>query len=274
MAATASAASGAVPTVVTFSVNGHTQKVLQRLAEDDRTGSDVTATTSLADYLRLHRGLSGTKIMCREGMCGACVVNVTSQNPATGQMESRAVNSCMAPVRACQDWQVETVEGVGNRRDGYHPVQARLAHMNGTQCGYCSPGMVMSMYSLLKSGEEVTPERVEQTMDGNICRCTGYRPILDAFKTFAADTDEKTRQLVRDIEETAGCRGGSGGACRPSAACAGCPRAAVALTAAEDDWRLPESLPQALRDAAALSAGGRRVRLRGRQHLRWCSGQI
>ncbi|XP_037071031.1 probable aldehyde oxidase 4 [Pollicipes pollicipes] len=247
-------------TALIFSVNNQPQQVLKRSANDGGVTSDVTSTTTLADYLRLHQQLPGTKTMCREGMCGACVVTVTSQNPATGQMESRAVNSCMVPIKACQDWQIETVEGIGNRRDGYHPVQARLAHMNGTQCGYCSPGMVMSMYSLLKSNGKVSPEEVEQAMDGNLCRCTGYRPILDAFKTFDKDADDKTKRLVADIEETAGCHGRSGGSCQPTVACAGCPRAA-ALTSAKDDWRLPTTLQQALSDLSNMTVGDKSVRL-------------
>ena len=83
--------------------------VLRRTARDDAVSADVTATTTLAEYLREHQRLPGTKTMCREGMCGACVVNVSSVNPATGRRESRAVNSCMVPLRACQDWNVEVL---------------------------------------------------------------------------------------------------------------------------------------------------------------------
>ncbi|XP_043236080.1 indole-3-acetaldehyde oxidase-like isoform X1 [Amphibalanus amphitrite] len=244
---------------VSFSINSQPHKVLKRAAGDDVGSDDVTSTTTLAEYLRRHQQLPGTKTMCREGMCGACVVNVTSVNPATGKPESRAVNSCMVPLQACGDWSIQTVEGIGNRKDGYHPVQARLAHMNGTQCGYCSPGMVMSMYSLLQSKGQPTPEQVEQAMDGNLCRCTGYRPILDAFKTFTGETDDSTKKLVRDIEEAAGCHGSSGANCKGT--CAGCPRARTALTPAGSTWRVPSSLPQALADLSGLSVGGKTIRL-------------
>ena len=81
--------------------------MVKRAVRDGGVPTDVTSTTTLADYLRQHQQLPGTKTMCREGMCGACVVNVTSVNPATGRQESRAVNSCMVPIKACQDWKIE-----------------------------------------------------------------------------------------------------------------------------------------------------------------------
>ncbi|XP_046968170.1 aldehyde oxidase 1-like [Vanessa cardui] len=157
-------------------------------------GSEVSSTTSLLDYIRKTLELRGTKYMCMEAGCGACIVTAAKGHGAVPQ----GVNSCMVSVTSCQDWDITTIEKIGNRLEGYHPLQKTLAEQNGSQCGYCSPGWVMAMYSLLKT-KKMTMLEIEQSFGSNICRCTGYRPILDAFKKFASDAPEP--HALPDIED-------------------------------------------------------------------------
>nr|XP_053653015.1 xanthine dehydrogenase/oxidase-like [Cherax quadricarinatus] len=167
--------------VLTITINGKEYEV----------GADVGATTRLASYLK-ELGLYGTHTTCYEGGCGACLAVISSTDPATGNVTTKAVNSCLVPVLSCLGSEVTTIEGLGNKHDGYHVIEQRLREYSGTQCGYCSPGMVMAMYGLTQSQSSWTKEEVEQHLDGSICRCTGYRPILDAFKAV-------TTQDIEDI---------------------------------------------------------------------------
>ncbi|XP_075210160.1 xanthine dehydrogenase-like [Lycorma delicatula] len=170
--------------------------------------ADVPATTSLNTFIREYGQLKGTKFMCLEGGCGACIVSATIRDPNTGKDRTMAVNSCLVPVYICHGWAITTIEHLGNRYDGYGPLQTRLAGNNGSQCGYCTPGMIMNMHSLLESkkleGNEntkLTMKEVENSFGGNICRCTGYRPILDTFKSFCSDAPPSLVKKCTDIED-------------------------------------------------------------------------
>lgn len=98
-----------------------------------------------------------------------------------------AVNACLAPVASMHGLAVTTVEGIGNTVTKLHPVQERIAKAHGSQCGFCTPGIVMSMYTLLRNSPKPKMADLEVTLQGNLCRCTGYRPILEGFKTFTED---------------------------------------------------------------------------------------
>lgn len=179
--------------VISFFINGKKHVV--------PLSGTLGPTTSLNDYIRLEAGLTGTKVMCREAGCGCCAVTVTLTDHANGgQQLTHSINSCLCPLLSVDGWQITTVEGLGSEKEGLHPLQSRVAKFNATQCGYCTPGMVMTMYGLLHDNAKPTEQEVEDNFDCNICRCTGYRSILDSMKSFAVDTSVKDAALI-DIED-------------------------------------------------------------------------
>ncbi|XP_025155411.1 xanthine dehydrogenase/oxidase isoform X3 [Harpegnathos saltator] len=169
---------------VEFTINGESHVV----------SGNIPVNTSLNVYIRDYAKLRGTKAMCHEGGCGACIVAAEIDG------QTMAVNSCLIPVLICNGWVVHTIEGLGNKKQGYHTIQATLAEKNGSQCGYCSPGMVMNLYSLTKN-KKLTMQQIENSFGSNICRCTGYRPILEAFKGYASDAPPSLKKSIRDIED-------------------------------------------------------------------------
>lgn len=151
-----------------------------------RTVSTEVALSSLLSYLRNTERLTGAKLGCGEGGCGACTVLLSVFDRNTRKVVHRAVNACLVPLASIDGGAVTTIEAVGDRCGGLAPVQMALINMHGSQCGFCTPGIVMSMFALLRQraaeGIPIAEEDVERNFDGNLCRCTGYRPILDAFK--------------------------------------------------------------------------------------------
>ncbi|KAF1989007.1 xanthine dehydrogenase [Aulographum hederae CBS 113979] len=149
------------------------------------TLDDADPEVTLLEYLR-GIGLTGTKLGCAEGGCGACTVVVSQYNPTTKQIYHASVNACLAPLVSVDGKHVITVEGIGNVSRP-HPAQERIALSNGSQCGFCTPGIVMSLYALLRNKPDPSEHEVEEAFDGNLCRCTGYRPILDAAQSFSRE---------------------------------------------------------------------------------------
>ncbi|KAK9830775.1 hypothetical protein WJX74_006631 [Apatococcus lobatus] len=142
-----------------------------------------SAELTLLEFLR-DEGLTGTKLGCGEGVCGSCTVMISES--FEGKLRHRSVNACLFPLYAADGKHVVTVEGIGSLRSGLHPVQQRLATLHGSQCGFCTPGFVMAMYALLRAtGGRPSEQQIRDNLAGNLCRCTGYRPIVDAFKVFA-----------------------------------------------------------------------------------------
>lgn len=163
--------------------------------------SQIDPKTTLLQYVR-KIGLTGTKLGCGEGGCGACTVMISKFDEASGTVQHLSANACLAPLCALDGYAITTIEGIGGMKKGLHPIQQRVASMHGSQCGFCTPGIVMAIYAKLRSTPNATPHEIEESMDGNLCRCTGYRPILDA-----------ARSLSNNKGSGGCCRGGSGEGC-------------------------------------------------------------
>ncbi|XP_018424713.1 PREDICTED: aldehyde oxidase-like, partial [Nanorana parkeri] len=161
-----------------FFVNG--RKIVEKNADPE---------VMLLPYLRRKLLLTGTKYGCGGGGCGACTVMVSIIHPVTKKIHHYSANACLLPICLLQGAAVTTVEGIGSTTTRLHPVQERIAKAHGSQCGFCTPGMVMSMYSLLRNHPEPTMELIHEALGGNLCRCTGYRPIMDGCLTFCNKKD-------------------------------------------------------------------------------------
>ena len=149
-----------------FTLNGRSVRV-----------ADVSPNTTLLEYLR-DSGLTGSKEGCAEGDCGACSVAIVERG-SDGKPTYRAVNSCLMPVCLVAGREVVTVEGVGCSAKP-HPVQQKMVEHLGSQCGYCTPGFICSMFEGYYRNDLHTHDDLDEQLAGNLCRCTGYRPIRDA----------------------------------------------------------------------------------------------
>ncbi len=144
----------------------------------------VSATATLLDFLRLERRLTGTKEGCAEGDCGACTVLVGRL--VDGSLRYESVNACIRFVGSLHATHVVTVEHLAARDGLLHPVQQALVDCHGSQCGFCTPGFVMSLYGLWLNNERPSRADIEQALQGNLCRCTGYEPIVRAAEQVSA----------------------------------------------------------------------------------------
>ncbi|XP_025785416.1 aldehyde oxidase 2-like [Puma concolor] len=162
-----------------FFVNG--RKVIERNADPEVT---------LLNFLRKNLRLTGTKYACGRGGCGACTVMVSKHDPVSAKIRHFSITACLVPICSLYGAAVTTVEGIGSINTRLHPVQERIARSHGTQCGFCTPGMVMSMYTLLRNHLQPSEEQLMEALGGNLCRCTGYRPILASGRTFCVESTD------------------------------------------------------------------------------------
>ncbi|MBD5654279.1 MAG: 2Fe-2S iron-sulfur cluster binding domain-containing protein [Candidatus Eremiobacteraeota bacterium] len=156
---------GPMPTQVTLHINGGTQTVA------------LEPRTTLLDALRDHLGMTGTKKGCDQGTCGACTVLV----------DGKRVNSCLTLAIMTEDKQVTTIEGLANGEQ-LHPMQAAFLEHDGFQCGYCTPGQIMSAIGLVSEKRPTDDPNVREWMSGNICRCGAYANIAAAIQSVAGKT--------------------------------------------------------------------------------------
>ena len=147
-----------------FILNGHPQEV------------EVSPDTTLLQLLRDHFQLTGAKEGCGVGECGACTVMV----------DGRALSACLLPALEVEGCQVLTVEGLAGPDGSLDPIQEAFVEQGAIQCGFCTPGMVMSAKALLERNPHPDEEEIRTALEGNLCRCTGYTQIIEAVKSAAA----------------------------------------------------------------------------------------
>lgn len=136
----------------------------------------VPPGATLLEVLREDLELTGTKYGCGEGECGACSV----------LLDGRVVNSCLILAQECDGSEVLTIEGL--RSNGQlHPIQEAFVEYGAVQCGFCTPGMIMATYALLEANPSPSEEEIKRALEGNLCRCTGYRKIIDAVLSLARE---------------------------------------------------------------------------------------
>lgn len=145
----------------------------------------------LLDFIRYHKHLTGTKIGCREGDCGACTVLIGEMKADT--LQYRSATSCLTPLGNIHGKHVVTIEGV-NFQDKLNPIQQYMQEESATQCGFCTPGFIMSLAGFCLSDKAPTNENAIAAVDGNICRCTGYKSIERAVYKVAATMQQKNNE--------------------------------------------------------------------------------
>lgn len=157
------------------------------ILNNEQVSADLPPGMLLLDYVRYHKHLTGTKIGCREGDCGACTVLIGELKD--DEIDYRSFTSCLTPLGNVQGKHVVTIEGIN--MSGLNPVQQAMSDCSATQCGFCTPGFVMSLAGFCLSKKDPTQQNAAAAIDGNICRCTGYKSIERAAAQVAGLLKEK-----------------------------------------------------------------------------------
>ena len=143
--------------------------------------AEVEPRLTLADFIRDNAGLTGTHLGCEHGVCGACTV----------QLDGQPVRSCLLFAVQAHGHRIGTVEGMAPNPSSLHPLQQAFHERHALQCGFCTPGILMTMEAFLRDEPDPTPERIRSALAGNLCRCTGYENIITAVR-LAADRLDHT----------------------------------------------------------------------------------
>ena len=150
------------PVTVTVTLNGSTYE------------RAVEARLLLSDFIRHELGLTGTHVGCEHGVCGACTVHLDGQ----------AVRACLMFAVQANGRQITTVEGLTSSQDLLHPLQSAFREAHGLQCGFCTPGILMTLLPFLEENPHPSEQEIRVALSGNLCRCTGYQHIVDAVKYY------------------------------------------------------------------------------------------
>ena len=153
------------------------------VVNDKLENLDIEPRTLLVDLLREKLGLTGTHVGCDTSQCGACTVHMNSQ----------AIKSCTVLAAQAADQKITTIEGVASQDGSLHPIQESFRRNHGLQCGFCTPGMIMTSLRILEKYKEkkVDEETIRHELEGNFCRCTGYQSIVDSILDCLKKSDEK-----------------------------------------------------------------------------------
>ena len=152
---------------------------------------------TILNYIRLRLKKTGTKEGCAEGGCGACTIVIGELK--NNNIIYKAINSCIAFTPSLEGKQLLVIEDLMLKNGSLHPVQSAMVNYHGSQCGFCTPGFVMSLFSMYKNNSSYDVKTIEEAISGNLCRCTGYRSIIDAAKSLNNNQPDQFKKNKRKI---------------------------------------------------------------------------